>query len=85
MLLACDVRNWVGPGHPARWVNDLAEDGLDLGPIYDDHTEVRGDPPYDPRLMVKVLIYGYSHGIPSSRALERRCHDDVAFGFLTAQ
>ncbi len=34
--------------------------------------------------MVKVLIYGYSHGITSSRALERRCHD-VAFGFLTAQ
>ena len=40
--------------------------------------------PYDPRLMVKVMIYGYSHGITSSRALERRCHDDIAFGFLTA-
>ena len=44
-----------------------------------------GGPPYDPRLMVKVLIYGYSHGITSSRALERRCHDDIAYGFLTAQ
>ncbi len=85
MLLAPDIRDWVGPGHPARWVNDLVEDGLDLGPIYDDYTDVRGGPPYDPRLMVKVLIYGYSHGITSSRALERRCHDDVAFGFLTAQ
>ena len=85
MLLAPDIRDWLGPGHPARWVNDLVEDGLDLGPIYDDYTEVRGGPPYDPRLMVKVLIYGYSHGITSSRALERRCHDDVAFGFLTAQ
>ncbi len=85
MLLAPDIRDWVGPGHSARWVNDLVEDGLDLGPIYDDYTEVRGGPPYDPRLMVKVLIYGYSHGITSSRALERRCHDDVAFGFLTAQ
>ncbi len=85
MLLAPDIRDWVGPGHPARWVNDLVEDGLDLGPIYDDYTDVRGGPPYDPRLMVKVLIYGYSHGITSSRALERRCNDDVAFGFLTAQ
>jgi len=85
MLLAPDIRDWVGPGHPARWVNDLVEQGLDLGPIYDDYTDVRGGPPYDPRLMVKVLIYGYSHGITSSRALERRCHDDVAFGFLTAQ
>jgi len=35
--------------------------------------------------MVKILIYGYSHGITSSRALERRCHDDIAYGFLTAQ
>jgi len=35
--------------------------------------------------MVKILIYGYSHGITSSRALERRCQDDIAFRFLTAQ
>jgi len=85
MLLAPDIRDWLAAGHPARWVDALVEDGLDLGPIYDDYTDVRGGPPYDPRLMVKVLIYGYSHGITSSRALERRCHDDVAFGFLTAQ
>ena len=85
MLLAPDLRDWVAEGHPARWVNDLVEHALDLSAIYDDYTEVRGGPPYDPRLMVKVLIYGYSQGITSSRALERRCHDDVAFGFLTAQ
>ena len=85
MLLAPDIRDWLAAGHPARWVNDLVEDGLDLSPIYDDYTDVRGGPPYDPRLMVKILIYGYSHGITSSRALERRCHDDIAFGFLTAQ
>jgi transposase len=35
--------------------------------------------------MLKILIYGYSHGVTSSRALERRCHDDIAFRFLTAQ
>jgi transposase len=85
MLLAPDIRDWLAAGHPARWVDALVEDGLDLSPIYDDYTEVRGGPPYDPRLMVKILIYGYSHGITSSRALERRCHDDIAYGFLTAQ
>ncbi len=85
MLLAPDIRDWLAAEHPARWVDALVEEGLDLSPIYDDYTEVRGGPPYDPRLMVKVLIYGYSHGITSSRALERRCHDDVAYGFLTAQ
>jgi transposase len=85
MLLAPDIRDWLPADHPARWVNDLVEDGLDLSAIYADYTEVRGAPPFDPRLMLKVLIYGYSHGVTSSRALERRCHDDVAFAFLTAR
>jgi transposase len=85
MLLAPDIRGWLPADHPARWVNDLVEDGLDLSAIYADYTEVRGGPPFDPRLMLKILIYGYSHGVTSSRALERRCHDDIAFGFLTAQ
>ena len=85
MLLPPDIRDWLPADHPARWVNDLVEDGLDLSLIYADYTEVRGAPPFDPRLMLKILIYGYSHGVTSSRALERRCHDDVAFGFLTAQ
>lgn len=85
MLLAPDLRDWLPVDHPARWVDDLVEHGLDLAPFYDDYTEARGAPPYDPRLMLKVLIYGYSNGITSSRALERRCHHDVAFMFLTAQ
>ena len=85
MLLAPDLRDWLAADHPARWVDDLVEHGLDLSEVYADYTEVRGGPPYDPRLMLKVLIYGYSHGVTSSRALERRCHDDIAFRFLTAQ
>ena len=85
MLLAPDLRDWLPAGHPARWVDDLVEHGLDLSGVYADYTDVRGGPPYDPRLMLKILIYGYSHGVTSSRALERRCQDDIAFRFLTAQ
>jgi transposase len=85
MLLPPDLRDWLPTGHPARMIDDLVEHGLDLSAIYAGYTEVRGAPPYDPRLMLKILIYGYSHGITSSRALERRCQDDVAFRFLTAQ
>ncbi len=77
MLLAAD--------HPARWVDDLVEHGLDLAPFYDDYLVARGAPPYDPRLMLKLLIFGYSNGVTSSRELERRCQHDVAFMFLTAQ
>jgi len=85
MLFAPDLRDWLPAGHPARWVDDLVEHGLDLSGVYADYTDVRGGPPYDPRLMLKILIYGYSHGVTSSRALERRCQDDIAFRFLTAQ
>ena len=85
MLLAPDVRDWLPAEDPARWVDDLVEHGLDLAPFYDNYTEARGAPPYDPRLMLKLLIYGYSYGITSSRELERRCQHDVAFMFLTAQ
>lgn len=85
MLLAPDLRDWLPVDHPARWVDDLVEHGLDLTPFYDDYTEARGAPPYDPRLMLKLLVFGYSNGITSSRELERRCHHDVAFMFLTAQ
>lgn len=85
MLLAPELRDWLAADHPARWVDDLVEHGLDLAPFYDDYTEARGAPPYDPRLMLKLLIFGYSNGVTSSRALERRCRHDVAFMFLTAQ
>ena len=45
MLLAPDLRDWLAADHPARWVDDLVEHGLDLSAIYADYTEVRGAPP----------------------------------------
>jgi transposase len=68
----------------ARLVGELVDEALDLGPIVADYKEVRGYPPYDPRLMVRLLVYGYCTGVRSSRAIERKCVDDVAFRFLAA-
>ena len=48
------------------------------------YVEERGYPPYDPRSMVTLLIYGYCTGQRSSRVIEKRCHDDVAFRYLAA-
>ena len=45
MLLAPDLRDWLAADHPAHWVDDLVEHGLDLSAIYADYTEVRGAPP----------------------------------------
>ncbi len=62
---------------------DLVDRALDLAPIVADYTEKRGYPPCDPRLMVRMLIYGYITGVRPSRAIERRCVDDVAFRLLS--
>lgn len=75
---------WLPEGHLARFVAELVGEALDLSAVYADYTEVRGYPPYDPRLMLRLLIYGYMSGVRSSRAIERRCIDDVGFRFLAA-
>ncbi|MEU5247804.1 IS1182 family transposase [Streptomyces asoensis] len=84
LLLPPSLDDWLPEGHLARFVADLVEEVLDLGPVLADYTEKRGYPPYDPRLMVRLLVYGYTTGVRSSRAIERRLADDVAFRFLAA-
>lgn len=83
-LLPPSLDEWLGEDHLARFVSELVEEVLDLEPFLASYTEARGFPPYDPRLMLKILVYGYTTGVRSSRAIERRCHDDVAFRFLAA-
>ena len=85
MLLAPDLRVWLAVGHVACWADDLVQLGLGLSAVYPDYIEVRGAAPYDPRLMLKILICGYSYGITSSRALEWCCYGDIAFRSLTVQ
>ena len=46
--------------------------------------ERRGGPPYNPRMMVKVPLYAYCVGVPSSRRMARRLHEDIAFRALAA-
>ncbi len=83
-VLPPSIDDWLPEGHLARFVSELVDEVLDLEPFLVSYTEARGFPPYDPRLMLKLLIYGYVTGVRSSRAIERRCHDDVAFRFLAA-
>lgn len=84
LLLPPDMREWVPAGHLAEFVNDLVEQ-LDLSPIIKpyDEGEQRGQPPYHPVMMVKLLLYGYCTGRMSSRKLEQACYDDVAMRMLT--
>ena len=60
-------------------------DQLDLSEITARYEqERRGGPPYNPRMMVKVLLYGYCIGVSSSRRIAQRLHEDIAFRVLAA-
>lgn len=85
LLMAPVLRDWVPDGDLAHFVSDLVDSGaLDLSGIYAAYEQERGFPPYDPRLMVKLLVYGYANGVTSSRKLERATYRDVAMRMLCA-
>ena len=83
LLMPPSLADWVPEDHLARFVSDVV-DTLDLTAIEDTYSEERGYPPYHPRMMVKVLLYGYSTGVYSSRNIARQLSDSVAFRFLAA-
>lgn len=83
-LMPPSLREWLAEDHLAYFVSDLVDD-LNLSEIeavYED--EERGQPPYHPRMMVKVLIYAYCTGVFASRRIQKRLLEDVAFRVLAA-
>lgn len=66
LLLPPSLDDWLPGDQLARFVTDLVDEVLDFSPILADYTEKRGYPPYDPRLMVRLLIYGYTTEAPTS-------------------
>ena len=83
-MLPPSLDDWLPDEHLARFIADLVDEHLALSRIHAVYTETRGGPPYDPRLMVRILLYGYTTGVRSSRAIERKCVDDVPFRWLAA-
>ena len=85
LLLPPDLRDWLPAGHLVHHVGDLV-DGLDLTAFYARYEgDGRRQSPYEPRMMLKVLIYGYATGVVSSRGLARKLQEDVAFRVLAAE
>ena len=83
-LLPQDLREWVPEGHLAHHVSDLV-DALDLSAFYAPYEgDGRRNSPYEPRMMVKVLVYGYATGVFSSRKLAAKLVEDIAFRMLAA-
>ena len=85
-LLPPAPRQWLPDDHLVFFILDVLET-VDLSPIEArvQAKDPRGTRPYDPRLMVALLVYGYTTGVPSSRRLERATYEDVAFRVLAAE
>ncbi len=84
LILPPSLQEWLPEGHLVYFISDLV-DSFDLSAIeavYED--ELRGGPPYHPAMMVKVLLYAYCTGVYSSRRIDQRLHEDVAFRVLAA-
>src|ERR1700691_3710483 len=84
-LLPPSLQDWLPEGDLARFVAEVVE-ALDLAAIYGKYEAGagRGLAAYDPRMLVRVLIYGYCRGVASSRRIERATYEDVAFRYLAA-
>ena len=83
-LLPPSLRDWLPENHLVYFVSDVV-DNLNLtamDAVYGD--EQRGQPPYDPRMMTKLLVYGYCVGLFSSRRIQQRLSEDIAFRVLAA-
>jgi transposase len=84
LLLPPSLRDWLSEDHLAYFVSDVVEQ-LDLSKIHAVYEkDPRGQPPYDPQLMTKLLVYGYCTGVFSSRKIRKRLEEDVPFRVLAA-
>ena len=84
LLLPPSLREWL-PGDQLAWFVLDAVDELDLSAFYAAYREDGwGRAAFDPQMMVALLLYAYAVGERSSRGIERRCREEVAFRVIRA-
>jgi transposase len=84
-LMPPSIRDWLPEGHLAHFISDVV-DHMDLSAIYRAYAseDERGRPAYQPAMLVKLLLYAYCTGKPSSRKIEKATYQDVAYRVLAA-
>jgi len=84
LLFPPSIHDWLPEGHLARFLLDVVS-VLDLSAIYTSYQEKdgRGQAAYAPEMMVRLLLYGYARGVYSSRKIQTRTFEDVAFRYLS--
>lgn len=87
-LMPPSIIEWVSEGSLARFVSDVVDHLEEQGRIARFYKGYRedgwGHPAYHPRMLVKVLVYGYCKGVTSSRKIAQSLEEDVAFRYLSA-
>ena len=84
LLLPPSLHEWLPDDHLVYFVSDVV-DQLNLSAIETVYEEdSQGQPPYHPRMMTKILLYGYCVGVFSSRKIQKHLVEDVAFRVLAA-
>lgn len=79
------LQDWLPEDHPVYVVRDVVEQ-LDISAIEEKYQQKdwRGTRPHPPKMMVSLLLYGYSVGVCSSRKLEKATYEQIPFRVLTA-
>ena len=84
ILFPQSIDEYIPQDAPVR-AYDAIVDKMDLQSMgFEIDPDKVGCPQYDPKIMLKLLVYGYSYGVRSSRKLERECHYNLSFIWLTA-
>src|ERR1700691_4644397 len=84
-LMPPDPRDWLPEGHLAWFVLESVEQ-MDLAAFYGSYrVDGWGRVGFEPSMMVSLLLYAYARGERSSRGIERRCVEDVAYRVIAAQ
>ena len=71
LLLPPNVQDFVPKGHVSRFIVELVRESLDLREITGSYVSGLGQPPFDPRMMVALLLHGYASGLYSSRRIAK--------------
>lgn len=83
-LLPPDMKKWLPEDDLVYFIMDVVE-SLDLRPIYGCYDRFKGgQPAYEPRMMVSLLLYSYCIGVTSSRKIEQATYHSAPFRILAA-
>src|SRR6266568_1430117 len=84
LLLPPNVQDFVPKGHVSRFIVELVRESLDLKEITGSYVSGLGQPPFDPRMMVALLLHSYASGLYSSRRIAKACRERNDFVMIVA-